>query len=992
MRRARLLRKSMTATLIAGLLLTPVFANPAEPLNLQKAGWRLAQQGPPKGQNSVNSEDIFGIMDSVAIRFGNFRAGHRFTGDLLKALESAPKTPETQAEFAAAKLVLKLAGCINLAFSGEANNAIREIEPLIPEIEKLQNPEVTQAAYAVLVYAGKQSRQLTIFDKYFPALQASVSKSVPPKRALYQFVLESWKFERELEKSGDVSNAVFMERARVAHKILADYRIEGDTQTEGRLYGSAFHFWIGETVYRLNDKKVDPNEKAELQKLATIFNQQLMAYAQTAIDNPNPLYANPEFTFVFLDETLRLVDYLAYLQEFEMARSVLTTLEQPMNYLKTTLPKFDQEWLKLIDTEVLSKSAQLSAVFASAGMKYDASSWRFSLLEGDFSKLTANYHRSWERLLRAEAKAGKKSAGDIDGHLASATHYQNLLEKGQGYQGLEDIGWDKIRVHLERRPKNWANLVQGEISRQRQLSQRLQYRPGLIESYILEGEALLLQNKKSESQRTLQTAINQIEVYLNEVGGGSSNPRIRREYQKAYDLLTQLQLEQGKARDAYGTLGRAQQVSSVLTTSDKVRGQMGQLQTLRTQANTLERELVKRRENQQDTKLVEELLAKNKAEFHSTLNLLRQKNPAYESVLAIRPVNFSKQQQFIPADTAVIQYFPTDSALYIFVATQSDLKIRRVNVGRGQLYDTIQGFRKNLVESSLRELEKGQSPKANWTQDSPLKRDILTLYGALVEPVEPDIADKQVVAFIPTGPLNYIPMQALAKAHPQKGLEFIVERKQCVVLLKSSDIDQLSRSNRSGQGVVFAIGNPDGTLKSAEKEVEAISSAFPGSKSFVGREATLEKFKQMDEKVSYVHLATHGQLDSSDPNATYLVLAGPNEASRLRLPQIYDLKFDKVRLVTLSACDTAIGEREPGSELTSLADAFSVAGSNSVVASLWPVADSSTQILMEHFYTGLRDGKSISAALQAAEVKVLSDPKTAHPFYWAPFTLIGDWR
>ena len=103
--------------------------------------------------------------------------------------------------------------------------------------------------------------------------------------------------------------------------------------------------------------------------------------------------------------------------------------------------------------------------------------------------------------------------------------------------------------------------------------------------------------------------------------------------------------------------------------------------------------------------------------------------------------------------------------------------------------------------------------------------------------------------------------------------------------------------------------------------------------------------------------------------------------------------MDKVDLVTLSACRTALGQGKPdGSEITSLAESFSSAGTPSVLASLWSVEDESTRQLMEVFYKALAKGHGKAAALREAQLTLLNAPSTSHPYYWAPFLLLGDWR
>ena len=159
--------------------------------------------------------------------------------------------------------------------------------------------------------------------------------------------------------------------------------------------------------------------------------------------------------------------------------------------------------------------------------------------------------------------------------------------------------------------------------------------------------------------------------------------------------------------------------------------------------------------------------------------------------------------------------------------------------------------------------------------------------------------------------------------------------------------------------------------------------------SLLGSEATSARLRKLDPDTGYMHLATHAELSGSDPRNSYLVMA---QGGRMRASDIYDLDWQGVRLVTLSACKTALQEGTPGAAITNLAEAFRVAGGRSVVASLWSVSDDGTEKLMVEFYRALAQGKSLAAALQQAEQATSKTPRFAHPFYWASFTLFGDWR
>jgi UMF1 family MFS transporter len=103
--------------------------------------------------------------------------------------------------------------------------------------------------------------------------------------------------------------------------------------------------------------------------------------------------------------------------------------------------------------------------------------------------------------------------------------------------------------------------------------------------------------------------------------------------------------------------------------------------------------------------------------------------------------------------------------------------------------------------------------------------------------------------------------------------------------------------------------------------------------------------------------------------------------------------FGSSRLAVLSACETAVGDHGDGREIAGLAYQLEVRGAASVMASLWSVDDASTSRMMVRLYGDLgRKDTTRAEALRQAQLALLADPDTAHPYYWAPFVLIGDWR
>jgi CHAT domain-containing protein len=145
------------------------------------------------------------------------------------------------------------------------------------------------------------------------------------------------------------------------------------------------------------------------------------------------------------------------------------------------------------------------------------------------------------------------------------------------------------------------------------------------------------------------------------------------------------------------------------------------------------------------------------------------------------------------------------------------------------------------------------------------------------------------------------------------------------------------------------------------------------------------------DRAAVVHFATHGLIDEAEPERSALALAArpPHEDGILQVREIYRWRLSAA-LVTLSACDTALGREIAGEGLFGLSRAFFAAGASAVVASLWSVDDESTALFMRHFYGALHAGSDIDAAARSARLAMLGEGgRYAHPYYWSPFIVSG---
>jgi CHAT domain-containing protein len=179
-----------------------------------------------------------------------------------------------------------------------------------------------------------------------------------------------------------------------------------------------------------------------------------------------------------------------------------------------------------------------------------------------------------------------------------------------------------------------------------------------------------------------------------------------------------------------------------------------------------------------------------------------------------------------------------------------------------------------------------------------------------------------------------------------------------------------------------------GSLPFAEKEARAIADLF-GVKPLIGKAATESAVREQVSQANILHLAAHGEFNPVAPLNSLIALApDDNNDGWLTVGETYGLNLKKTDLVVLSACETNLGDLSKGDELVGLTRALIFAGTPSVIASLWQVEDAATSLLMERFYTHLKDGMGKAESLRQAQLEVREE--YPNPYYWSAFVLSGD--
>ncbi len=393
----------------------------------------------------------------------------------------------------------------------------------------------------------------------------------------------------------------------------------------------------------------------------------------------------------------------------------------------------------------------------------------------------------------------------------------------------------------------------------------------------------------------------------------------------------------------------------------------------------------KKPEGEQDkTKITKlsETLASTEGEFNQWMMKLKFQNPHMFDALTIKPTTLGDVQDMIPEKTVLLEYFISSDKLYVFCIGKQYFVAKSVEVAESELTGLVEYY-----------LGFAQDPESDIEE---LFEPALKLYEYLLAPVEEELASFENVVIVPFGALYYLPFHALVREEGGK-TEFVIEWKHLSYTTSATFLDILKEEERDIEKLL-GIGNPDGSLPAAEEEVSLLKEDIFKGNALIWTldEATKDKFLKHAKDYDIVHLATHGTI-LNNPLESYLLFAGSTEdEQRLTLLEVagYTALRDRTDLVFLSACQTATQKgKGTGSELISLAEAFAMAGPPTLVATLWKVNDISTSKLVVSFYRELKGKQgNMLEALRTAQLSLLSSSEHAHPFYWAPFVLLGNWR
>ena len=445
-----------------------------------------------------------------------------------------------------------------------------------------------------------------------------------------------------------------------------------------------------------------------------------------------------------------------------------------------------------------------------------------------------------------------------------------------------------------------------------------------------------------------------------------------------------------------------------------------------------------------------ELLKKSKRELDELIVKLRKDYPDYASIRYPEPVKAGN----IPlrGNEVLLAYKVNPGKTYLWIIEKGkDTSAIEIDVSREELIRRVgefRGFMENPDSLEAYDPEKGQA----------LGRLLL---GEALSRIDP----AKNIIITPDGVLNILPFEALIVGKTSNTVQYLGEKYKISYYPSASVMATMRRFKESpkSSNPLFALGDPvydDSDLRYSLKKSGNIALAaadktpglnlrsalvrsgfslprLPETRDEVLRIGELFGYKTNDPNIKldmdatksellksnlgnyrFIHFATHGILSGDIPYILEpaLVLTQPGnrdpEDGFLKMSEILELKLN-ADAVVLSACKTALGKEIAGEGVVGLSRAFMLAGSKSVIVSLWSVESNSTAVLMKSFYSHLKPGRSKEEALRLAKqelknqslisddlsrgVKIVGRDKktqisTAHPFFWAPFILIGEWE
>ena len=353
---------------------------------------------------------------------------------------------------------------------------------------------------------------------------------------------------------------------------------------------------------------------------------------------------------------------------------------------------------------------------------------------------------------------------------------------------------------------------------------------------------------------------------------------------------------------------------------------------------------------------------------------LRQRNAGISA--EAEPFEIATLQNDLGTETALVEYFSLDRKLLAFVVTDEGIELVHLPESEEQVEAALRQFHFQL--GALR--HGAASLQGHFSELAARARHHLSrLYDLLMRPIEDRLGTRRLVV-VPHRVLHYVPFHAL-----YDGSSYLIEHREVCCVPSAAVLHHCMTALRQPLEQVTLLGVSDQRNPRAREEVLALAHLFPKGITLLDDQANRASLFEHSKTTHVLHLATHGNFRLDNALFSSLQLGD----GWLTVRDVYQLHLAHCDLVTLSACETGVNTLAPGDEWIGLARGFFSAGAPSLLVSQWVVDDAATAELMIDFYSHLRAGAGPAAALRHAQCKLLKEKP--HPYFWAPFVILGRW-
>ena len=513
----------------------------------------------------------------------------------------------------------------------------------------------------------------------------------------------------------------------------------------------------------------------------------------------------------------------------------------------------------------------------------------------------------------------------------------------------------------------------------------------VYQAHFLEGEIARARGERQAAHRAYLQARRALETLRSRLQGEELKISFVKNRMQVYEALVALYLSGGDAgasdEEAFASIEAAKSrnmIEMIFQSGQSLPlGATGQsdlvrrIRDLREELNWYYHriELEQLRPEAQSRQKLENLQEIAQSHEKELLRTLREL-PAHERENATleAPADFSlkKLQATLPQGATLVEYFIAGEQLVAAVVSEDSariipvtmlsrvthlLQLLRFQVSKFRMgNDYVRRFEAALLRATESHLE--------------------SLYSELIAPLRMLLQGTHLI-FVPHGPLHFLPFHAL-----KNGGEYLSDAFTVSYAPSATVFSLCQQKATSAAPASLVLGIADERAPQILDEVRCVSSLLPRSSLHLGEHATSSLLREKGPESGLLHIATHGVYRQDNPMFSGIRLGD----GYLNLYDLYQMKLN-ARLVTLSGCATGMNFVAAGDELLGLQRGLFCAGATTLLLSLWDVHDESTAQLMGHFYKRHIEGHDMAKSLQDAMRELRK--KRPHPFYWAPFVLVG---